>query len=179
MDQPISVRPVTRDDWETLVQFFEKKGSPHYCWCTSFRAHGFARMTSAEKKECLADLVRSGTPIGVLAYRGQDPIGWCSVAPRESYARLSRSRTMPRATPSEVPTWTVLCFFVVRPSRGQRVAHALLQGAVDYARAMGAAIIEGYPFDSAGIVTTHRGHSRTFAAAGFRPDGARWYRLLK
>jgi len=117
-------------------------------------------------------------PIGLLVCKDTEPIGWCSVAPRESYARLERSRTMPRVTSSETPTWTVLCFFVARPYRQQHIAKAMLEGAVAYAREHGAEVIEGYPFDTAGITSTHRGHSRMFKALGFQLEGKRWYRHI-
>jgi GNAT superfamily N-acetyltransferase len=166
---------VTRESWDAFAGFFESKGSPHYCWCTSYRVRGAADLTEGEKRACMDRLVRAGTPVGVLAFVGSDPVGWCSVAPRETYVRLERSRTMPRVTSAETPTWTVLCFFVARPHRNRHVARALLRGAVAYAREQGAKIVEGYPFDAAGITSTHRGHSRIFKAEGFRPDGTRWY----
>jgi hypothetical protein len=34
------------------------------------------------------ELVKAGMPIGILAYDGRDPVGWCSIAPRETYGRL-------------------------------------------------------------------------------------------
>ena len=123
-------------------------------------------------------LVDAGTPIGVLAYKGTEPVGWCSVAPRETYVRLERSRSMPRMTSSETPTWTVLCFFVARPYRHQDIASALLEGAVAYAQEQGAEIVEGYPFDTAGITSTHRGHSRMFKALGFQHEGKCWRRRI-
>ena len=123
--------------------------------------------------------VDSGVPIGVVACKGDEPVGWCSVAPRETYVRLARSRTMPRVTAPATSTWTVLCFFVARAHRKQRVAQALLEGAVAYARRQGAEVIEGYPFDASGITSTHRGHSALFQAAGFESDGKRWVRHLR
>jgi GNAT superfamily N-acetyltransferase len=174
----IEVRPVTKASWNDLVRFFEAKGSPHYCWCTPYRVAGSADLSSAQKKAALRRLVDAGTPVGVLAYDGGQPVGWCSIAPRETYARLGRSRTMPRATPPETPTWTVLCFFIARARRRQGITRALLEGAVAYARERGAQVIEGYPFDTAGVVSTHRGHSRVFEAAHFRPDGKRWFKAL-
>ena len=42
-----------------------------------------------------ATLVKAGTPVGVLAFDGDEPVGWCSIAPRETYARLSRSHRTP------------------------------------------------------------------------------------
>jgi GNAT superfamily N-acetyltransferase len=174
----IAVQPVTQDTWEDFVRLFAAKGSPHYCWCTPYRFGDGRDRTDDEKQWCMRDLVRAGTPIGVLTYDGTEPIGWCSVAPRDSYVRLARSRTMPRITALDTPTWTVLCFFVARRHRERGVMHALLAGAVAYAAAQGAAVIEGYPFDTAGITSTHRGHSRVFQRAGFQQDGRRWFQAL-
>jgi len=85
---------------------------------------------------------------------------------------------MPRVTRPDEPTWTVMCFFVPRDHRGEGVTRALVEGAIEYARAEGAAVLEAYPFDTAGISSTHRGHSSVFAAAGFTRDGLRWSRRL-
>jgi len=168
------VRAVTGENWRDFERLFEARGGPHYCWCTPFRFRDATEMTKTEKKAAMRRLVTRATPIGVLAYEGDSPVGWCSIAPRETYVKLERSRTMPRVTPPEIATWTVLCFFVARPHRDKGIARALLEGAVDYARAEGAAVVEGYPFDSAGISATHHGHSSIFKAAGFRRDGRRW-----
>ena len=174
----LQVRPVTRENWRDFERLFEAKGSPHYCWCTPYRSDSREHSSNAERKACMRGLVDSGTPVGVLAYDGEEPIGWCSIAPRESYVKLARSRTMSRVTPAETPTWVVLCFFVLRRWRKQRVAHELLKGAVAYARSQGAQVVEGYPFDSAGISATHHGHSRVFEALRFQQDhGGRRFAL--
>jgi GNAT superfamily N-acetyltransferase len=175
----IHVEPVTSENWEAFARLFEAKGSPHYCWCTSYRVRKVGDLTSAQKKACMRRNVESGVPVGVLAFKGDEPIGWCSVAPRETYVRLERSRTMPRATPAATPTWTIVCFFVARAHRNQHVTRALLEGAVAYARRQGAEVVEGYPFDTAGVSSTHRGHSKLFAAAGFGPEGTRWFRRFR
>jgi GNAT superfamily N-acetyltransferase len=174
----IRVTPVTGENWETFSRLFEAKGGPHYCWCTTYRARNAATLTAAEKKSFIRASVDSGVPIGVVACKGDEPIGWCSVAPRETYVRLERSRTMLRATPPATPTWTILCFFVARPYRNQQVARALLEGAVAYARRHGAEVVEGYPFDLAGVSSTHRGHSTLFESASFQIEGKRSFRRL-
>jgi GNAT superfamily N-acetyltransferase len=166
----ISVRAVTGEAWNDFARLFEARGSPHYCWCTPYRLRDKHQASAAQKKQCMRKLVQAETPIGVLAYDGDEPVGWCSIAPRETYVKLERSRTMPRKTPPATPTWTLLCFFVARPYRKTGLARALLEGAVDYARAQGATIVEGYPFDTAGISSTHHGHSSLFKAAHFRQD---------
>ncbi|HWO72723.1 MAG TPA: GNAT family N-acetyltransferase [Dehalococcoidia bacterium] len=168
----VRVLPVTPERWEDMAALFGARGSPGYCWCMAYRRESSADMSNTAKREAMRCLVATGTPVGVLAYDGDEPIGWCSVAPRESYARLARSRTMPRVTMEN--TWTVLCFFVRRSHRKRGVARALLEGAVEYAHESGSRYIEGYPFDTAGISSTHRGHSSMFQALGFRQDGSRW-----
>jgi len=155
-------------------RLFEAKGSPHYCWCTSYRVRKASELTGAQKKAIMRSSVESCVPIGVLARKGDEPVGWCSVAPRETYVRLERSRTMPRVTPPATSTWTILCFFVARPHRNQHVAQALLEGAVAYARRQGAEVVEGYPADTSGVSSTHRGHSSMFRSAGFKIEGKRW-----
>lgn len=168
------MRPVTPETWEDFTRLFEARGGPHYCWCSVYRFPDAHRLSKGEKKQEMQDLVESAVPIGVLAYESGVPVGWCSMAPRETYRKLERSRKMARVTAPQVSTWTVLCFFVARPYRGRGASRALLQGAVEYARAQGAEVIEAYPFDAAGTTATHRGHSSLFAAAGFRGDGRRW-----
>ena len=171
----IVVRPVARENFDDFTALFEARGGPHYCWCTPYRFRDVGELTHAQKKGRMQDLVSRAVPIGVLAYEGDTAVGWCSIAPRESYARLEKSRTMPRVTPSETPTWVVLCFFVHRDRRGKGVPHALLDGACAYAREQGARVVEGYPADTAGISSTHRGHSSVFRDAGFRQEGKRWF----
>jgi hypothetical protein len=56
----------------------------------------FQRSTKEERAEALERLVREGTPVGVLAYFDGEPVAWCSVAPRETYAGLERYRALPR-----------------------------------------------------------------------------------
>jgi GNAT superfamily N-acetyltransferase len=173
------VRPVTSENWQDFERLFEARGGPHYCFCTPYRFRDAHEMSDIQKKTGMRRLVTDGTPIGVLAYEGEEPVGWCSIAPRETYVKLARSRTMPRVTPSETSTWTVLCFFVPRTHRGRGLTRALLRGAIAYARERGATVIEGYPFDTAGISSTHRGHSSIFKAARFGRQGSRWALVLR
>lgn len=174
----IAVRPVTAATYPDFVRLFEARGSPHYCWCAPYRFRDAQTLDAAAKKKRMHELVAKRTPIGVIAYHGQNPIGWCSVAPRESYVKLERSRTMPRVTPESTPTWVILCFFVVRSERGNGVTARLLEGAVAYARSKGARVVEGYPFDTAKVSSTHRGHSKLFREARFERSGRRWARAL-
>ena len=126
----------------------------------------FSRSTKEGRVDALERLVHDGTPIGVLAYLGQEPVGWCSVAPRECYAGLERYRALPRI--DEWPVWSVVCFFVNARIRRSGATLGLLKAAVDYAGSHGAEIIEGYPVEPGARLYTYMGSPATFRAAGFQ-----------
>jgi GNAT superfamily N-acetyltransferase len=168
----VRVVPVTPRNWDDFTTLFQSKGAPHYCWCTAYRDG--KDLSDEDKKASIAALVDRATPIGVLAYRDGQAIGWCSIAPRQSYARLAKSRTMARTTPLATQTWAVLCFFILRGHRRSGVARMLLDGAVEYAFSQAAEVVEGFPHDTSGVSSTHRGHSALFASCDFRLEGDRW-----
>lgn len=126
----------------------------------------FKRLGKAGRGEALRRMVGAGTPVGILAYADGEPVGWCSIAPRETYAALERSRVLPRL--DDVPTWSVVCFFVDRRFRGRGLTLELLEAAVDYARSQGAEVVEGYPKPEGVASYTYMGSATTFRRAGFR-----------
>jgi ribosomal protein S18 acetylase RimI-like enzyme len=103
-------------------------------------------MTRAQANRAgLKALVDAGNPPGLIGYRGDAPVGWVSIGPREEYAKLKRSPVMKAV--DERPVWSVICFVVPSKYRRQGVAQALLDGAVAYARKHGARLVEAYPVD--------------------------------
>ena len=159
--------PLTSDRWPDLVELFEHHGNPGYCWCMTWRATSteYKQLDSAGRKRALHALVKSRIPLGILAYCEGEPIGWCSIAPRETYARLEKSTTIKRV--DDQPVWSVVCFFVRRDVRGRGLARQLLQAAVEYAAEQGAQIVEGYPVEP-GQSYQFMGSPAIFKAAGFR-----------
>jgi GNAT superfamily N-acetyltransferase len=163
----LAFHPVTPDRWRDLVALFQGRGNPGYCWCTRWRLRNaeYRRRDSAGRRQALRALVTRQIPVGILAYRDGEPVGWCSVAPRETYALLESSTTLKRL--DDQPVWSVVCFFVRREARGQGLALHLLQAAVKYALAQGARIVEGYPAEPD---RSYRfmGSPSIFGRAGFR-----------
>ena len=159
--------PLTSERWPDLVKLFEHHGTPGYCWCMTWRITSaeYQQLDSAGRKRALHSLVKASVPIGMLAYHADEPAGWCSIAPRETYARLERSTTLKRI--DDQPVWSVVCFFVRRDRRGQGLALRLLQAAVEHAAAQGAHIVEGYPVEP-GHSYQFMGSPAIFKAAGFR-----------
>jgi GNAT superfamily N-acetyltransferase len=164
----IQFHPVTRERLPDLRRFSERHGKFRYCSCMRWRMTSteFQASTKDGRTAALERLVRRETPIGILAALEAEPVGWCSIAPRETYRALERSRVLPRL--DDEPVWSIVCFFVDRRVRKQGVTLGLLKAAVKYARSQGARIIEGYPVEPGSRLYTYMGSPATFREAGFR-----------
>lgn len=170
----VEFHPVTRARLPDLERFSGEHGKFRYCSCMRWRlsSSDFRHATKDDRAAALEGLVCDGVPIGVLAYIDGEPVGWCSVAPRENYERLERYRALPRV--DDQPVWAVVCFLVDRGVRRRGLTRGLLEAAVDYAGSHGATIVEGYPVEPGARLYTYMGSPATFRQAGFRdvtPEG--------
>ncbi len=169
--QDFVVHPVTQERWRDLETLFGERGAYGGCWCMWWRLKRseFDGLTARERKYCMKSIVESGEIPGLLAYANAQPVAWCSVAPRERFGSLERSRTLKRV--DDQPVWSVVCFFVAEPFRGQGLMAKLLRAAVAYAGNHGAKIVEGYPVEGGrmlpGGTKAYVGIVSAFRSAGF------------
>ena len=112
---------------------------------------------------------------GLIGYVDDEPVAWCSIAPRERFPRLERSRILKRI--DDEPVWSVVCFFIARPHRRLGLSRMILEEAVRYAARNGALMVEGYPIDPKKGKTAdafaYTGLARVFLAAGFTEEARR------
>jgi GNAT superfamily N-acetyltransferase len=143
----IRIEPADPAAWPATAQVLGARGSVRGCWCMFFRQSPQERRTQwgEGNRRALRRLVEQGEEPGLLAYAGDEPVGWCSVAPREEYGRLDRSPISKRL--DDQPVFALVCLYVVREHRGQGVARSLVRGALDHAARRGARIVEAYPID--------------------------------
>jgi GNAT superfamily N-acetyltransferase len=142
----IEVRPATSfDDVRTMVG--PKRPDANVCWCLSYRlpSKEHLALRGPARGERVAELVREDPPPGVLAYDGDEVVGWAAVHPR-SDTSFARNRKIPHVDDLEV--WSLWCIRVRPGHRGEGISHDLVAGAVDFARANGAPAIEAYPVDN-------------------------------
>jgi GNAT superfamily N-acetyltransferase len=159
--------PVTSKTWPDFEKLFEQPGSPKFCWCMSWRELSNRQSAdSAGKKKAMAAIVAAGTPVGIIARSGAEIVGWCSVAPRETFRKLS-----PGQDDGDKDIWSIVCFFVVRARRNGGIGAALLEAAIDHAFKSGASAIEAYPVDPESPSFRFMGFKPMFAARGFRAVG--------
>lgn len=172
----IDIEPLTPDRLPDLATLFEQGGDPKWCWCASFRVRGSdwtnaaADQNRAVLEAATHDAATQGRAPGLIAYDGDEAIGWVSVGPRDDYGQLADSKV--RAAIDDTPVWSIVCFVVGRRSRGQGVATALLAAAIDYAREHGATMLEAYPVEipegaRVSSASVYRGTLSMFERAGF------------
>lgn len=128
----------------------------------------FMRQRGEQNRKALKNIVESGEVPGILAYAGDQPIGWCSVSPREVYPALERSRVLKPV--DDRPVWSVVCFFVDRRFRRKGLTLKLLEAAVEYAAKQGGSVVEGYPIE-AGTRRMADAFAYTGLASAFRKAG--------
>jgi GNAT superfamily N-acetyltransferase len=158
---------VDRHRWRDLVRLFEAPGGPKFCWCMAWRPLKDRSKPAggARRRAALQRRVRAGVPVGLLAYQGEEPVAWCSVAPRSTF------RPLGGLDGPDEGVWSVVCFFVPRRLRRSGLMRRLLAAAIDTARRHGATVLEAYPVDASSPSYRFMGYVPAFRAAGFRTVG--------
>jgi GNAT superfamily N-acetyltransferase len=150
---PIEIRPATPDRLADLAALFGASKTTSGCYCMWFilpakqSQAGWVDGNRQAFESMAHELAGTASePVGLLAYRGDEAVGWCAVGPRSRYQRALRSPILKARDADEDPlVWLVPCFFVRRDARKQGVTRSLLESAVEVARERGAVAVEGFP----------------------------------
>jgi GNAT superfamily N-acetyltransferase len=165
-------RPLSIDYWNDFEKLFGEKGACGGCWCMWWRLKRsqFEKQKGEKNRKAMYNIVKSGEIPGILTYTGNKPIGWCSVAPREKFPSLERSRILARV--DHKPVWSVVCFYIHKSYRDKGISLQLLTAATEYVKKEGGTIIEGYPItpkeEKMPKVFAWTGFYNTFVKAGFQ-----------
>ncbi len=143
----LEIHPLTKDRWQDFEILFGKRGACGGCWCMFWRLSRpeFERGKGEGNRRAMKALLAQGEVTGLLAYEGDVPVGWCSIAPRGQFSGLQRSRILQPV--DEQPVWSLTCFFVAKSHRHRGISVKLLRAACDYAKKNGGKIVEGYPIE--------------------------------
>jgi len=164
--------PLTPDRWPDLEALFGSKGAYGGCWCMWWRLKRseFEKGQGESNRKAFRKIVKKGKEPGLLAYDGNQAVGWCAVAPRDEYSTIRRSRIIRPI--DDKPVWSVVCLYVARGQRGRGVARGLVRAAVRYVREHGGWIVEAYPTvprtGHLPEMSAFMGTPDLFASAGFR-----------
>ena len=134
----LAIRPATPARWADLAALFATSPVMRGCWCMWPRTPRERFEFGSANKARLRVIVDGGTVPGLLAYADGVAVGWCSVGPRDHYARFVD-------VGGESDRWLLACLFISAGHRGRRVGTALVEAAVAHAVAHGARRLEALP----------------------------------
>lgn len=166
----ITIRPLTPSLWPDLEDLFGKNGASNGCWCMYWRiGPEYHKRPRAKNKSAMRRIVKKGPPPGLLAFDGDQAIGWCQLTPRQDLSWLNRK---PAFQPVDnVPVWSLSCFYIRRGYRRSGVMKALIVEALKAAKRANAPALEAYPVDAAqpgSMSNIFTGTASTFRRLGFR-----------
>jgi len=188
IEADVRVVPANEATFGDIQTVLGSAGYAHKCQCQRFRLPGREWWEAWQSgpawtwPQRLRDQTRCGDPdagatSGLVAYLGDEPVGWCAVAPRSEYVRLGQAAWKGRPEDRDDDgVWAAVCFITRTGYRYRGVSRALARAAVAFARARGARALEGYP-----MITTpgkevtwgelHVGSRSIFEAAGLTEIG--------
>ena len=146
-DLRLQFHPVTRKRWTDFETLFGERGACGGCWCMFWRLthKEFDSQKGEGNRKAMKAIVQSGKIPGILAFSQDKPVAWCSVAPRDQFSALDRSRILKPV--DELPVWSISCFFVEKNYRGKGLSIQMIKAAVDYVKKNGGSVVEAYPVE--------------------------------
>ena len=162
-------RNIDRDHWADFAELFEARGGPKSCWCMVWRASAAEakHKDGTSRRTQIKSRVDGGTAIGLVGYLDNQPVAWCSIAPRETYRPLGG----PAAEPTTERIWSLACLFIKRDHRGKGFTSQLITAAIAQATAHRATMVEAYPVDADSPSYRFMGFVDTFASWDFGRSG--------
>lgn len=137
----------------------------------------FQKNKGLGNKRLFRNVVQSAEmPPGLLLFSGNEPVGWCAVAPRGFFPVLGNSRMLKPV--DDLPVWSIVCFFIRKDYRRLGLSVVFLKHILKFCKSKKALIVEGYPIDVSGnkmypSVFAFTGIASSYIKAGFKPVALR------
>ena len=137
--------PVNKSRWKDFEELFGDRGACGGCWCMAWRlrAKEFEKQKGSANKRAMKKIVDNNELPGILGYINNKPVGWCSVAPRDKFIRLEKSRVLAKI--DDKPVWSITCFFIAKSYRKQGLSGELLKGVIEFCGKKNVKVLEAYP----------------------------------
>lgn len=146
-DLKLKWKPVTQANWQQLENLFGERGACGGCWCMFWRIRRklFNEQKGDGNKQALRAIVDSGEIPGIISFLNEQPIGWCSIGPRDQFPVLNNSKILRKVDAQ--PVWSLVCLFIDKKYRKQGLSAQIISAAVEFAGQQGAKVVEAYPVD--------------------------------
>jgi GNAT superfamily N-acetyltransferase len=147
---PYTIRPLDASTWEAFAELVERNnGIFGGCWCIGF--HGEISRTDASWNRAAKERrVRDGRAHAAMVFDDSGTAqGWCQYGSPEELPAIKHRREYEKDVPPR-PDWRIMCLFVDRKHRGQGIARAALEGALDHMAEAGGGLVEAISEVTAG-----------------------------
>lgn len=143
---------ITRLDastWDLFAELVERNnGIFGGCWCIAY--HPEAGQKDISHRDVKEDRVRTDRAHAALVLDEKGLAqGWCQYGSPEELSNIKHKRRYEEDPPA-VPDWRITCFYVDKRHRGQGIARAALEGALDQIATLGGGLVEAIPEVTAG-----------------------------
>jgi GNAT superfamily N-acetyltransferase len=143
-----TIRPLDPSTWDEFAELVERNNGVYGgCWCIAY--HSAYRRGISDPRTLKEQLVRAGDAHAALVFDEQGLAqGWCQYgSPDELDLRHAREYRKDPPLPAQ---WRITCIFVDKHRRGQGVAHAALEGALQQIADAGGGLVEAISETTAG-----------------------------
>jgi ribosomal protein S18 acetylase RimI-like enzyme len=144
-----TVRPLEAATWDAFAELVERNnGIFGGCWCIGF--HPERRQEGISYRAAKEDRVRTGRAHAALVLDEDGAAqGWCQYGSPAELPNIKHRREYDKDAPP-VPDWRITCFYVDKHHRGQGVARAALEGALEQIGQAGGGLVEAISEVTAG-----------------------------
>jgi GNAT superfamily N-acetyltransferase len=142
--QPYTVRPLDSSTWDAFAELVERNnGIFGGCWCIGYHLEG--RVKGIDHRTAKEDRVRTDRAHAALVFDENGVAqGWCQYGSPVELPGIKHRREYEKDAPP-LPDWRITCFYVDTKHRGQGVARAGLEGALDQIAHAGGGLVEAIP----------------------------------
>jgi ribosomal protein S18 acetylase RimI-like enzyme len=170
---PLTIRRLCPDLQADFLHYFEGAAfadNPKWnsCYCQFLYVdHSkvtWSKRSAEENRSAACERIKCGHMQGLLAYRGEEVVGWCNAAPRTVLEAFADE-----PDPDEERLGQITCFVVAKAHRRTGVARALLDAACELLSQQGLSIAEASPSrEASSDAENHYGPLSLYISAGFK-----------
>ena len=146
---PYTVGPLNASTWDSFAELVERNnGVFGGCWCIGYHLQPGEKGT--DYRAAKEARVRDGRAHAALVFDEDGAAqGWCQYGSPEELPNIKHRREYDKDAPLP-PDWRITCFYVDKKHRGQGIARAALEGALDQIAAAGGGTVEAISEVTAG-----------------------------
>jgi len=137
-------RPLDASTWDAFADLVERNNGVYGgFWCIGF--HPECGQKGISHRAVKEDRVRTGRAHAALVLdRDGVAQGWCQFGSPEELPAIKHRREYDKDAPPR-PDWRITCVFVDKAHRGQGIARAGLEGALEQIACAGGGLVEAIP----------------------------------